>query len=292
MPIDIETFKKMDKKKTNLESVVNFLKEDGRAWSISELANKLDLDPAIVSQISRKYDEKEVIRKQDGRRVWVLFNKGGSIITKKTGKKAKDLQQLINDFLNDKIAQKKVAERNLICEDIRKRIHDNITVDEFQELISILRGESNSIRNNRFANRVNTQEKLDSLLDALKSSNFENAADRISKVEGIGMEVLSMMLHITHPNKYHCVNGHLVRVIDRMIEKDVLPKENLHKYTSCKTPSGLKGFVNTYEVYERILNRIQGMGKMTKSQTDFFIGWVDHDIRRRYRLGDVSLSGL
>lgn len=292
MPIDIETFKKMDKKKTNLEKITNFLKEDGRAWSVSELANELDLDPAIVSQISRKYDGKELIRKQDGKRVWVSFNEEGSVITKKTGKKSKDLHQLINDFLNDEIAQKKVAERDLICEDIRKRIHEDMTVEEFQELISPLRGESNSIRNNRFANRVNTQEKLNSLLDAVESPNFENAADRISSVEGIGMDVLSMMMHITHPSKYHCVNGQLVRIIDIMVEKDMLSKETIHKYMSCKTPSGLNGFINTYKDYERILNRIQSMGKMTKYQTDFFIGWVDHDIRRRYSLGNVSFSGL
>jgi DNA-binding MarR family transcriptional regulator len=290
MPLDIETFKDMKGKKTNLDLIIGFLEKDGRAWSVSELASELNLDPAIISQISKKHDGKELVRKQDGRRVWIALKEGG--ISMETGEKAKDLKQLINDFLDDTKAQDAVKRRNLTCENVRTGLHDNITADEFQELIKSLRGERNSVRDRRFGNRINTQEKVDILLDALGSATFEDAAKKIADVEGIGIDGLSMMLHIKYPDKYHCVNGQAIRVIDRMIEKGLLEKEPLHRYVSCKGLSGIQGFVNAYNDYERILNKIQSMGKMTKSQTDFFIGWVDHDIRRRYSLGDMSLSGL
>jgi|GEM_PF-3550203 len=291
MPIERDAFERMERKKTNLEKMVDFLKEDGRAWSVSELARELSLDPAIISEISRRHDGKEVIRKQDGRRVWVALNKEGAIAVE-DGEKTSDLDKLIHDFMNDKIARGIVDWRDDVCGKIRNGIHANMTVKEFQKLISPLRGEKNSIRNNRFGNRIKTQEQLDKLLDALESETFEEAAKKIADVEGIGMDVLSMMMHIMHPDKYHCVNGQLLRVTDELMLKKIIPKEQLHKYMTCKTPSGVNGFINTYKDYERVLNAIQSQGNMKKSDTDFFIGWLKHDMRRRYSLGDVSLSGL
>jgi len=289
--MDIEAFDKMERKRTNLEQIIDFLKEDGRAWSVSELAKELNLDPAIISDISRKRDGKEVVRKQDGRRVWIALNNEG-VVAMKEGEKTSDLNRLINEFMNDKIAKRVVELREVTCKEIKKEIDVNMTVKKFQNIIRHLRGEKNSIRNKRFGNRVNTQEKLDKLLDAITSETFEEAAQKIADVEGIGIETLSMMMHIMRPDKFHCVNGQVVHVIGELMEKKIIPEEQLHRYTTCKSQSGVKGFISTYKDYERVLNTIQNKGNMKKSETDFFIGWLKHDMRRRYSLGDVSLSGL
>jgi Mn-dependent DtxR family transcriptional regulator len=290
MPLDMQTFKNLKGRKTNLELIIEFLEKSGEAWSVSELAKELNLDPAIISQISRKHDGRELVRKQDGKRVWIALKDGG--ISMEIGERAKDLEELVNDYITDKKAKVAIDFRNNTCKEVRSGLGYSISAEDFQKLIKPMRGESNLIRNNRFGNRIKTQGQLNALLDAIESTSFEEAAETISHVDGIGMDVLTMMLHIRHPGKYHCVNGQVIGVIDKMMERGLLPRRSLHKYTTTKSIAGLRGFIDTYKDYEQILNAIQKMGKMDKARTDFFIGWVDHDMRRRYSLGDVSLSGL
>lgn len=207
----------------------------------------------------------------------------------------KSLQDFVDLFLADEKAQNMVEDRDTICRGVKSELlnKDDFYEDnpkEFNKLISQLR-KKNAIRNNRFANQINTQERIEGIIDVMKSTTFQEAALKASKIKGAGMDCLTMMLHIANPLKFHCVNGQTIYVIDQLMKENLLPKMQLHKYMS-HTNRGVKGLKATYEDYSKILDRIQEMGNMTKGQTDFFMGWLDRRMRDEYNLGNINLPGI
>ena len=211
-------------------------------------------------------------------------------------KKPEDVKKLIEEFLHDKMAHDYVIARSKEYDGYRKDLLENKSLyendpDKFQEFLHPLRSGETAVRDNRFGNRINTSEKVNALIEAITSETFEDAVEKTYSLEGIGMDLLTTLMHIMNREKFHCLNGRTVKSIKILMDERFLPRQKLNNYLTAKTTSGLRGYIKTYTDYVGVMDQLQEAGGMTKTETDYFMAWLDKDMRAKYNMGDSRKWG-